>query len=193
MLAARVALVIAVEPNAAMGEAAESTPNLIWRRTTAERTGLPSASAGIVTAFQAFHWFEHDAALNEMRRLLRPGGRAAIVYNDRDESDAFTAAYGAVVRRYATDANDPTARKSTDGRQAFAAFDGWNNVWTVEVENLQTFDSAALMARAASTSYLPKEGGTADRMRGDLDALFREYAVNDRVEMRLRTTVMLAQ
>jgi SAM-dependent methyltransferase len=40
----------------------------------AEETGLPAASADIVTASQALHWFDPDRALPEIARLLRPGG-----------------------------------------------------------------------------------------------------------------------
>jgi SAM-dependent methyltransferase len=40
----------------------------------AEDTGLPPASADIVTASQAMHWFDPDRALPEIARLLRPGG-----------------------------------------------------------------------------------------------------------------------
>ena len=40
----------------------------------AERTGLPEASADIVTASTAMHWFDPARALPEIRRVLRPGG-----------------------------------------------------------------------------------------------------------------------
>ena len=41
---------------------------------TAEATGRPAASADIVTASQAMHWFDTGRALPEIARLLRPGG-----------------------------------------------------------------------------------------------------------------------
>jgi SAM-dependent methyltransferase len=41
---------------------------------TAEATGLDSESADIVTASTAMHWFDHDRALPEIIRVLRPGG-----------------------------------------------------------------------------------------------------------------------
>ncbi len=49
----------------------------------AEQTGLPGSSFDAVTVAQAFHWFDHLAARREFRRLLRPGGWALIVRNDR--------------------------------------------------------------------------------------------------------------
>jgi SAM-dependent methyltransferase len=121
LLAARGVNTIAVEPNAAMREQAGAIAGVTWSAGTGEQTGLDDGCADLVTAFQAFHWFDATTALAEIVRVLRPAGRAALVYNERDESDAFTADYGAIVRRYAT---DRTERRRSDGRNAFEAFDG---------------------------------------------------------------------
>src|SRR5690625_7091437 len=45
-------------------------------RRSAEDTGLPSDAADIVTAAQAWHWFDLEPATAEAHRLLRPGGRS---------------------------------------------------------------------------------------------------------------------
>lgn len=49
---------------------------------TAEATGLPHASADLVTAGQCWHWFDRSAAATEVSRLLRLGGRAVIAHFD---------------------------------------------------------------------------------------------------------------
>jgi len=45
----------------------------------AERTGLDANSFDLATAGQCWHWFDGHAALTEVRRVLRAGGRLVIV------------------------------------------------------------------------------------------------------------------
>ena len=186
LLAERGAQVLAIEPNQAMREAAEPHPRVEWIAGTAEWTGLEEASIDLVTAFQAFHWFDHVKALREMVRILRPGGRAAVIYNERDESDAFTAAYGDLVRTYQT---DETERRRTAGLEAFAAFEGWHARRRVEVRNEQPLDAEGVLARARSTSYLPKTGPKADELHAAIRALFAQHAHDGGVAMAMRTIV----
>jgi SAM-dependent methyltransferase len=51
---------------------------------TAEDTGLPDASADLVTVAQAWHWFDTAAAGAEIARILRPGGVLALLWNSLD-------------------------------------------------------------------------------------------------------------
>ncbi len=67
---------------------------------TAEAIPLPDDSIDAITVAQAFHWFDEDAALGEMQRVLRPGGALALVSNRRDESDPSTRAFGEVLARH---------------------------------------------------------------------------------------------
>jgi SAM-dependent methyltransferase len=52
----------------------------------AEAIPLRDGSVDAVTVAQAFHWFETDRALGEIRRVLRPAGSLGLVWNRRDES-----------------------------------------------------------------------------------------------------------
>ncbi len=54
----------------------------------AEEIPLPTASVDAVTVADAFHWFDHAAALAEIHRVLRPGGGLAVVVTVPDWSGA---------------------------------------------------------------------------------------------------------
>lgn len=188
LLAARGARVLAIEPNQAMREAAAPDPLVEWMAASAEWTGLDEASIDLVTAFQAFHWFDHDKALREIVRILRPGGRAAAIYNERDESDPFTAGYGDIVRRFKT---DETERSRADGLTAFAAFPIWHGgPRRSEIANEQSLDLDGVLARARSTSYLPKDGAPGDALNAALRELFAAHAHDGQVMMKLVTIVV---
>jgi SAM-dependent methyltransferase len=77
--------VVAVEPLAEMREQlVRAVPGVEALEGTAEALPLEDDFADAVTAAAAFHWFRRDEALAEFARVLRPGGRLAIVYNLRD-------------------------------------------------------------------------------------------------------------
>jgi SAM-dependent methyltransferase len=91
--AAAGAKVWAVEPNDAMRDAAVPHPRIISVNASAEHTTLGDASIDIVTACTAWHWFDHGVVLDEVKRILKPRGRLAILEIHFDETDAFTKAW----------------------------------------------------------------------------------------------------
>ena len=111
-----------------------------------------------------------------------------MIYNERDESDPFTAAYGDLVRAYAL---DDTERRRADGLEMFAAFEGWHAPRRIEVRNEQPQDLEGVLARARSTSYLPKTGLQADELHAAIRALFAQHARAGRVTMTMRTIVAI--
>ena len=70
--------VCGVEPNPDMRGAAEALlggdPRFSSVNGADRDTGLPDQSVDLVTAAQAFHWFDGPAFARECRRILRPGG-----------------------------------------------------------------------------------------------------------------------
>lgn len=83
-LVATGARVVAVEPLDELR--AFVPPGIEAHAGTAEAIPLPDASVDAVVVAQAFHWFDEAAALAEIRRVLRPGGRLALVSNRREPS-----------------------------------------------------------------------------------------------------------
>jgi SAM-dependent methyltransferase len=83
---------VAVEPVTAMrAKLAESLPEARVLAGTAEAIPLAEGSVDAVTVAQAFHWFDGDAALAEIHRVLRPHARLGLVWNARDETVPWVA------------------------------------------------------------------------------------------------------
>ena len=70
---------------------------------TAEASGLATGSADALVCAQSFHWFANAAALAEMHRVLKPGGRLGLIWNVRDTSVAWMAAVSALLAPYERD------------------------------------------------------------------------------------------
>ncbi|GJG95205.1 class I SAM-dependent methyltransferase [Cupriavidus pauculus] len=81
------ASVIAVEPVDAMrAQLSAKLPDVRAVQGSAESMPLPDASVDAVVCAQAFHWFANTAAMHEIARVLKPGGRLGLIWNVRDES-----------------------------------------------------------------------------------------------------------
>jgi SAM-dependent methyltransferase len=84
--------VTAVEPLPEMlRELRAAIPEATAVEGSAEQIPVPEASTDVVVCAQAFHWFDHDVALPEIARVLRPGGRLALVWNVRDDREPWVA------------------------------------------------------------------------------------------------------
>ena len=91
-LVARGHRVTAVEPLEEMlAQLRVAVPDAVAVRGSAEEIPLPDGSADVVTCAQAFHWFDHETALHEIARVVRCGGRLALAWNTRDDSQAWVA------------------------------------------------------------------------------------------------------
>lgn len=81
--------ITALEPNAPMRTGVKALPDVVWREGSFEATGLEDASQQWIVAAQAFHWADPQRALPELRRVLTPGGKFTVLWNNRlNEHDA---------------------------------------------------------------------------------------------------------
>jgi len=77
--------VTAVEPDDGMrAELSRRFPQVEVLTGTAEAIPLASGSVDAVLVGQAFHWFDQVAALDEIGRVLRPGGTVGLLWNGED-------------------------------------------------------------------------------------------------------------
>lgn len=81
-LAAHFDEVIGLDPSAEQIAHAEPHSRVSYRVAPAEATGLPAASADLVIAAQALHWFDPERLQPELERIARPGAVfAAFTYD----------------------------------------------------------------------------------------------------------------
>jgi SAM-dependent methyltransferase len=195
LFAARGIRVIGIEPNADMRRQAEaeSLPSVsapTYQPGRAEATGLSPTSADAVLAAQSFHWFDPEAAIREFHRILKPNGFVILIWNQRDESDSFTRAYGAGVRRL-TDAEvfEPYHGKG-DALLRSALFEDGERAF---FPNEQSLDESSLLGRAFSASYAPRAEESAKRYADELREIFRRFEKSGQVTMRYETSVFIAR
>lgn len=176
--------VIAIEPNAKMRAEIPSHPRVRVLDGAAERTGLPDASVDVVTAFQAYHWFDPSAVMAEALRFAKPRARFAAVWNHRDLDEPFTGAFEHIVDRFdeSTGALDRQRRATTveDDLRAF----GWRNVRMTEVRHRKRYDWELLVAYMRSASYLPQSGARYDEMIADTREIYDRSAENGAVHIQ---------
>jgi SAM-dependent methyltransferase len=187
--------VTAVEPGKPMlelllGRAANQGLLVSSVQATAEETGLEPASADLVTAAQAFHWFDKDRALREAARILKPSGGLALFWNVRDAERApFLADYADLLRsitnddagRYESGLAEATGLPD-ETRQAIeahaAAFDAPQ---LTQLRHAVTMTANEFIGMAFTASYVrvgipPEEQ---DRFRLELAALLGRHGLND--------------
>lgn len=188
--------VVAVEPNAAMREAAErwlaaDHPQLAFVDGTAEATTLADASVGLISVAQAFHWFDTKAVRPEWRRILRPGGMALVYWNSRLlDVSPFLSAYEQLLQDYGTDYNAVAERYQDDATMRAWFGDGLRGM--VQLPNTQHLDFDGLRGRLLSSSYAPQPGQPRHApMLEALRALFDAHAVDGRVAFEYRTRAFI--
>jgi SAM-dependent methyltransferase len=164
LLARARARVVAVEPAPRMlDRLRESAPGAEAREGTAEAIPLPDGSADAVTVAQAFHWFSNDRAIGEIHRVLRPGGRLALVWNRRWLRAPAQAALDELLEPWKPD--DVPRHKTDDWRVAIEATALFEPVAERELPWTQEVDRAGFVGRFASTSFIaaldPAEHGRA--------------------------------
>jgi SAM-dependent methyltransferase len=98
------ARVIAVEPIDTMrAKLAATLPHVQTLKGTAQAIPLDDASVDAVICAQSFHWFAQADALDEILRVLKPGGKLGLVWNLRDARVPWVAKMDAIVNLYEGD------------------------------------------------------------------------------------------
>ena len=181
--------VLGIEPNDEMRETAE---RLLGRQlrfesiaSAAEATTLANGNVDLVIAGNSFHWFDHDATRTEFRRILKPGGRIAVVRNvPRKIGAPFLEDLERLLSEYRMDDGGVGAASDDDIYKRTEVFFSTGDFETARFPNTQLLDLEDLKGLALSYSNVPAEGEPgSEAMLRKLEEVFRVNELGGRVVM----------
>lgn len=146
--------VVAVEPDDAMRALIPVGAQALSG--TAEQVPLPNASVDAVLVGQAWHWFDHEQALAQVRRVLRPGGVLGLLWNVFDDRVPWVAKLAAAAaaedRLSALDDELPYDGEPVPERREFEHSQAMTR--DLLVDNLASRSTVVLMAPAERADLL---------------------------------------
>jgi len=155
--------VTAVDPSADMlAVLADRLPGVPVVQGTAECSHLPDGSLDLLTLAQAWHWCDHGATVGEAARILAPGGRLALLWNQLDVSVPWVHRLSRIM--HAGDVFSPSYRPAFG--TAFEAPEDLVVHWTQEL------DVAGVLDLARSRSYYQR---AAPALRARIEANLTWY------------------
>jgi SAM-dependent methyltransferase len=196
LLAPSVAGLFAVEPVAGMRATFCSVlPDVPVVAATAEALPVATATLDAVTVAQAFHWFDFDAAVAQLARVLRPGGRFALVWNARDRSVEWVDQVWSIMDRVEKRAPWRDHEHWRDSAQR--AMPGFGPLHEAEFRHEQLLTPDDVVRRVASVSHvavLPdaKRAAVLDEVRAVV-ATHPHTAGRDRVAIPYRVDCYWAE
>ena len=175
--------VCGVEPNPDMRSAAEALlggdPRFSSVNGADRGTGLPDQSVDLVTAAQAFHWFDGPAFARECRRILRPGGRVFLIWNVRADAPV-NQALAQIFRAHCPGFHGFLGGMVEDDPRIQAFFGGAYE--KRRFPNVLTLDRERFLRRCFSSSYaLREEDAGYAAFRAALEGLFDAFASGGRL------------
>jgi len=189
--------VFAVEPNSQMRQAAEDYlaeyQQFISVDASSEQSTLEQHSIDLITAAQAFHWFDQEKAKLEFKRILKPNGWVVLLWNLRkSKSSGIMEAYENLLQKFGTDYKQVYAEGVTE--TAIRQFFKPSPTQIIHIPYSQTVDWTAFKGRLLSTSYTPKPG--ADNFQDMLKyakEIFDRHQKNNTVTLIYETKIYIGK
>jgi len=180
MLVPTGAAVLAVEPVPEMrAELERRVRGVAVLGGTAERIPLADRYVDAVAVGQAFHWFDADAALREIHRVLKPAGGMALIWNARDERDALQAALSEIIDPLE---GDTPRRKQRNWKTLLADSGLFERTERLLFEHVQLLDEQGVVDRVTSISFI---AAASPAVRADVEARVRALVAETAAPIRL--------
>lgn len=171
--------VFATEPDEAMlAVLRERVPEVSAKVATAEEIPANDRSVDVVVVAQAFHWFDHEVALAEIARVLKPGGHLALVWNSRDERIPWVRRLGDILGRQESNTSSAQHLVHSDlfGFMEETSFKHWQEVNRETVLDLaRSRSSFAAMDEAGREAHLAELLAFYDEYGRGMDGMLVPY------------------
>lgn len=188
--------VIAVEPNADMRGKLSGIEQITIVPASAEDTQLADQSVGLVTVAQAFHWFDEEKFKAECRRILLPGGRLAVIFNERVlEGCEISRVRNEICRRYCGAFHTGhVGRRTSEEGDAFLRREYFSEVLYFCAEHNIMMDEESFVGDTLSRSYaIDDDHADFEAFVDELKNAFAKYEKDGTVAIRYKTVCYLGR
>ena len=177
--------VYGVEPNQEMREAGEiflkKYNNFQSINGSSENTNLPDHSIDLITAGQAYHWFNIEQTKIEFKRILKDFNKDNIIliWNNRTETTDFNKSYEQLIQKF-SNKTIHVDHKKDEKIKAGIFFD---KKFKKEIfYNEQKMSLKELRGRILSSSYMIKKADESFTIfEKELENFFQKYEQNGKV------------
>jgi SAM-dependent methyltransferase len=182
---------VAVEPIAEMrAKLVAALPGVEAIEGTAEAIPLPGHSIDAVVVGQAFHWFDGDRAVSEIRRVLRARGGLGMIWQARDVVRPWIERLEEIIDR--VDDGHPRFRTGA-WREAFNRLPLFDPLEEAAFDTVQRGSPETIVDRVGSISYVAamhpdRRGAVLDEVR-DLLATHPDTAGREIIELPYRAHI----
>ena len=171
----RVPHVIAVEPDSRMRAVlASRSPELVVLDGVGEAIPLADGSADAVCVSSAWHWMDPNRAVPEIARVVRPGGRFAVIWTSRDREVDWVRELDGI---HGSETADPVVRDQRLHREVIVAdglFSGIERASFGFTRRMRIEDFLGMLTTYSGfiTADRSAQQGVLDRARAVLDTRF---------------------
>jgi len=143
-----------------------------------DRLPFGSKNFDVGTAFTAFHWFNDEESLSEIKRVLKSGGVffAALKTNRKDENENFKNGYFSILKKYAGDNFDTTKNHFS---KEFLIKVGFSDITekSFPFDEKYTVEEALTLLKSLSLWNLVKENKKSEMLK-EMKEFYESHLVN---------------
>jgi ubiquinone/menaquinone biosynthesis C-methylase UbiE len=172
----------ATEPDPQMLALLEKNhPGVRVSQATAEEIPAGDSTYDVVVSAQAFHWFDHDRALPEISRVLKPRGRLSLVWNQRDERIPWVKRLGRIIgtQEHLSDPSELLGKSTLFGEVEQESFRFWQLVDRASVQDLvRSRSNIAVLPPAEQEAKMAEVLAFYDEYGRGMDGMQLPYAAS---------------